>query len=126
MSEQDIRPWEMIEQAIEAGDAEQVLRRVEMVPSGELGWVMSHLDLDGHRYVRLLLRSRVRHADARADRRLSPSPEPLRPSCFEPTGRLRCARPLQRHGICHGMAWLAMGCSDRLPARSIASGVAQG
>ena len=55
MSEQDNRPWEMIEQAIEVGDAGHVLAVVESVPTGELGWVMSHLDHDDQGRVLSLL-----------------------------------------------------------------------
>jgi magnesium transporter len=44
MSEQEIRLWEELEQAAESGDAAGVAVVLEAVPSGELGWVMSHLD----------------------------------------------------------------------------------
>jgi magnesium transporter len=44
MSELEIRPWDELEQAVEAADGPQVQALLEAVPSGEVGRVMARLD----------------------------------------------------------------------------------
>lgn len=55
MVEHEGRPWEELERAVESGDGRQVLARLEAVPAGELGWVMSHLDRDDRAQVLRIL-----------------------------------------------------------------------
>lgn len=44
MSEIEVRPWEELKQAIDAGNVHLVKELLAEVPAGKLGWVMAHLD----------------------------------------------------------------------------------